>query len=326
MTAPTAPTPLDGRLVELAVSDLGIIESLSLVLGPGMTALTGETGAGKTMVVGAIDLLLGGRADSSIVRHGAAEAVIEGRFEVDDEELILTRVVPAEGRSRAYVNGRMATAAVLAEQTAALVDLHGQHAHQSLLAARTQRDALDRFAGTDLGPLREAREVVRQLSQALAGLGGDAGARAREVDLLRFQLAELDAAQLDDPTEDELLDREEDLLAGAVGHREAATGAVLALTDEGGAIDGLGRAIGSLDGHAPFASLVGRLRSVEAELADVSIEVRRAEEAIDEDPERLAQLRERRQLLVDLRRKYGHATLTVVGGAEPSGTLADVIA
>ena len=325
MSASEAPVR-HGRLLELAVADVGIIERLALVLGPGMTALTGETGAGKTMVVGAIDLLLGGRADSSIVRHGAAEAVIEGRFEVHDEELILTRVVPADGRSRAYVNGRMATAAALAEQTAALVDLHGQHAHQSLLAARTQRDALDRFAGTDLAPLRDARETVRRLTQELEGLGGDAGARAREVDLLRFQLAELDGAQLADPAEDELLDREEDLLAGAVGHREAATGAVLALAEDGGAIDGLGRAIAALDGHAPFDGLVDRLRSVEAELADVAIEVRRGEEGIDDDPARLAELRERRQLLVDLRRKYGHAAAELPGGEQTTGTLADVIA
>ena len=123
-------------LRHLSIRDFVIVDRLELDFEAGFGALTGETGAGKTLVVGAIDLLLGGRADSSLVRRGATEAVVEGRFEVDGEELILTRVVPAEGRSRAYVNGHMATAATLAEQTAALVDLHGQHAHQSLLSAR----------------------------------------------------------------------------------------------------------------------------------------------------------------------------------------------
>lgn len=308
----------NGRLVELAVTDLGIIHQLSLVLGSGMTALTGETGAGKTLVVGAIDLLLGGRADNALVRRGAKEAVVEGRFEVDGEELILTRIVPAEGRSRAYVNGHMATASALAEQTAALVDLHGQHAHQSLLSARVQRDALDRFAGTDLGPLLDARREVRRLRDELAGLGGDAGARAREVDLLRFQLQEIEAAELRDPDEDAALDEREDVLAGAVGHRDAALAATAALTDDGGAADGVGQAAASLDGHGPFTELVERLRSVGAELADVAAEVRRTGEGIEDDPAALAQVRERRQLLVELRRKYGSAD----GGG---GSLADVI-
>ena len=105
----------DGRLLELAVADLGVIEEMRLVLGPGMTALTGETGAGKTMVVGAIDLLTGGRADAGLVRPGADEAVVEGRFEVDGDEVVLSRVIPADGRSRAYVNGRMATVGSLGE-------------------------------------------------------------------------------------------------------------------------------------------------------------------------------------------------------------------
>src|SRR5688500_16481458 len=115
-------------LIELAVRDLGVIEDLKLLLGPGMTALTGETGAGKTLVVEAIELLVGGKADPSVVRPGAEEAWVEGRFVVpgtdDDEEVVLARAVPAAGRSRAYVDGRLATAATLAEWGERLVDLH----------------------------------------------------------------------------------------------------------------------------------------------------------------------------------------------------------
>src|SRR3954471_24240036 len=128
-------------LTELAVHDLGVIDGLQLVLGPGMTALTGETGAGKTLVVEAIELLVGGRADGVLVRRGAEEARVEGRFVVGDEERVLARVIPAGGRSRAYVDGRLATAAQLAAAGADLVDLHGQHAHQSLLAIAAQRRA-----------------------------------------------------------------------------------------------------------------------------------------------------------------------------------------
>jgi len=201
-------------LLELSVRNLGVIEDVTIVLGPGMTALTGETGAGKTLVVEAIELLVGGRADAVLVRPGADEAWVEGRFDTPDgTEVILARAVPAAGRSRAYVDGRMAPVAALAEWGDRLVDLHGQHAHQSLLAPAVQRGALDAFGRVDRGPLEGARARVREIDEALAALGGDARARAREVDLLRFQVTELDDAGLDDPDEDTSLEQEETLLA-----------------------------------------------------------------------------------------------------------------
>lgn len=320
----TAPVPPRDQLVELAVTDFGIIEHVRLLLGPGMTALTGETGAGKTLLIGAIDLLLGGRAEPGMVRTGCDEAVIEGRFVVDGEEVVLTRVVPTDGRSRAYVNGRMATATVLGEQARTLIDLHGQHAHQSLLAASVQRAAVDQFAGIDLEPLRAARAERRRVAAALEELGGDAGARAREADLLRFQISEIESARLQDPDEDASLDALEDRLAGSVAHRESASRAVEALGGDGGAIDQVGAAVADLDGRSPFAEVVGRLRSVQAELTDAAAELRTTGEAIEDDPARLTEIRERRQLLVELRRKYGSAPHagSPEGGA---GTLADVI-
>ncbi|MDP1804041.1 MAG: AAA family ATPase, partial [Acidimicrobiales bacterium] len=120
-------------LAELAVSNLGVIEELSLVLDPGMTALTGETGAGKTMLVGAIGLLAGDRADPALVRPGAAEATVQGRFVVAGDEVVLTRVVPSDGRSRAYRDGRLVTVGELTELATGLVELHAQHAHVGLL-------------------------------------------------------------------------------------------------------------------------------------------------------------------------------------------------
>lgn len=299
-------------LTELHIEQLGVIERAVLVFGAGMTALTGETGAGKTMLVDAIELLVGGRADASVVRHGAAEARIDGRLVLPGgDELVLTRVIPADGRSRAYVNGRPATVAHLAELAAGTIDLHGQHAHQSLLATATQRAALDRFGEVDLEPLRRARARVTELDAELATLGGDERARAREIDLLRFQVTELDAAGIDDPDEDAGLAAEEATLSDAVAHREAGAAALDALRGDDGAGDALGVALHALADRAPFAGLHARLVGLSAELDDVAADLRGIAETIEEDPGRLAVVRERRQQLVDLRRKYGD-TLTDV--------------
>ena len=186
------------------------------------------------MLVEAIGLLVGGRADATVVRAGATEARVEGRFVDGDDEIVLARVVPVEGRSRAYVNGRLATVANLADHGARLVDIHGQHAHQSLLGAAVQRAALDRYAGVDLTALRAARGRLTELDASLAALGGDARVRAREFDLLRFQVDELDAASIEDADEDERLEALEDLLAGAQAHRESAAAAVSALAADDG--------------------------------------------------------------------------------------------
>lgn len=299
-------------LHELHIEDLGVISSLDLVVGEGLTVVTGETGAGKTMLVEAISLLVGGRADPVVVRSGATEARIEGRFVIDDDEIVLARVIPVSGRSRAYVNGRLATVATLAEHGARLVDIHGQHAHQSLLSTGTQRNALDRFAGVDHEPLRTARARLTEIDAALAALGGDGRTRAREIDLLTFQIDELVSAELVDQNEERTLDALEDSLAGAVAHRERAEVALASLQGEGGAIDGVVAAASALHGRGPFTELVTRLRSIEAELADVGGELRVATESIDEDPQRLASVRERRQALRNLCRKYGETLADVM--------------
>lgn len=301
---------------ELSVRDLGVIADLRLVLGPGLTAVTGETGAGKTLIVTAIELLLGGRADAMVVRPGAGEALVEARFSREGDEVVLSRAVPAGGRSRAYVDGRMATAGVLAEEGARLVDLHGQHAHQSLLTTAAQRDALDAYASIDLEPLALARQRLREIDERLAGLGGDERARARELDLLQFQLAELEAAEITDPNEDDVLREEEERLGDALAHRMAAEAAHDALARDGGAIDALSAAVGALGGRRPFEALEARGRSVLADLDDLVAELRTAAESLEEDPERLAAVQERRQLLTTLRRKYGDSLADVIAFAE----------
>jgi len=312
-------------LTELHIENMGVIETLDLMIGDGLVALTGETGAGKTMLVEAINLLVGGRSDASIIRPGATEARIEGRFVDGDSEVVLCRVVPQDGRSRAYVNGRLATVANLAEHGIALVDLHGQHAHQSLLGAAAQRRALDNYSGVDLVPLREARARLTQIDANLAAIGGDERARAREIDLLRFQVDEIEGAGLKDPDEDVSLSREEDLLADSVSHREALWLSVAALADDGGAGDTLGSAISALGHREALAVLAARLRGMQSELEDVMAELRATAENIDENPERLEEIRKRRQLLVDLRRKYGENLSEVINyGAESATRLAEL--
>lgn len=299
-------------LIELHIEDLGVISSLDLVVGAGLTVFTGETGAGKTMLVEAISLLVGGRADATMVRTGATEARVEGRFVDGDDEIVLARVIPVDGRSRAYVNGRLATVSTLAEHGVRLVDIHGQHAHQSLLNVAAQRGALDRFADVDLEPLREARARLTEIDASLAALGGDVRTRAREVDLLRFQLEELDAAAVTGPDEDDELERLEDVLSGAQAHRAAASVAVDALNDDDGALDAVRGAIAALGARGPFAELATRLKGVAVELDDVAAEIRRMADGIDDDPARLAEVTERRQLLRNLRRKYGDTLADVL--------------
>jgi DNA repair protein RecN (Recombination protein N) len=312
-------------LVELRVRDLGVIADLELVLGPGMTAVTGETGAGKTLVVDAIELLVGGRADAAVVRAGAEEAVVEGRFVVDGDETVVRRVIPRSGRSRAYIDGAMATAAELAERGMTLVDLHGQHAHQSLLSGAAQRAALDAFGGVDLSALREAKRQRRDLQASLESLGGDPRERAREIDLLAFQVQEIAQARLDDPEEEAALEAQEDSLANAVAHREAAASAYASLADDGGVGDGLRTALAAIANREPFADMAEQLRAALAEIDDAGTALRDAAESIAEDPEALETVRARRQHLVELRRKYGDTIGEVIAyGTKAAERLAEL--
>jgi DNA repair protein RecN (Recombination protein N) len=298
-------------LTDLHVRDLGVIEDLTLVFGAGMTALTGETGAGKTLVVEALQLVLGGRANPGMVRSGATEALVEARFVMGEgdtaREVILTRSVPAEGRSRAWVDARMAPLAALGDAAAELVEIHGQHEHRALVTPTAQRNVLDAFAGTDLSRVRALRSQLQAIDEALAALGGDAQQRAREADVLRYQVDEIAGAHLEDPDEEAALLLEVDRLADAAAYRDAALEA-LELVDpagEGGAVELLGRAGGALAGRAAFESSHARIASAAVELSDLARTLRDEVEGWEDDPQRLADVQERRRLLAELRRKYG---------------------
>jgi DNA repair protein RecN (Recombination protein N) len=317
-------------LIELLVRNLGVIPDLALTFGDGMTAVTGETGAGKTLVVEAIDLLLGGRAEASLVAAGASEARVDGRFirGTGDAaiEMVLSRVIPRDGRSRAYINGHPAPVTQLVEEGSRFVDLHGQHGHQSLLRVGEQRAALDAFGGVSLVDLHDAREKLRALIIERTSLGGDERARVREIDLLKFQVEELAAADLQDPFEDKILEQEEDILADAMAHRSAAATAVEALSEDGGARDIVAAALAAIANRAPYEALAVRLRALSAELGDLAGELRGAGESIDDDPARLGVVRARRQRLQELRRKYGEDLAAVMAySAEVSQRLDDLV-
>ncbi len=312
-------------LSELQITNLGVIAHSHLTFGPGMTAVTGETGAGKTMIVGAINLLMGGRAEGSFVRPGADEAVVEGRFVDGDEEIIIKRVIPRSGRSRAYLDGSMATVQALSERGANLVDLHGQHAHQSLLSGTVQRSQLDAFGRIDLSGLVECRADLRAIEAALTDLGGDPRERAREMDLYAFQVDELQAANLDDPEEEERISAVEDALADATAHRGAGQGALELLEVDGPVDSGLSNALSLLDERSPFTALVGQLHGVLAELEDLRQGLRATADQVTDDPAALADVRARRQLLVDLKRKYGANLAEVIAyRAEAESRLAEL--
>jgi len=306
-------------LVELAVRNLGVIEEACILLGPGLIALTGETGAGKTLITESVLLLTGGRADPSLVRTGAGEAEVEGRFLPpgdDAEEIVVRRVIPADGRSRAYLDGRLATASALTDAVGDLIDLHGQHGHHLLLRPPARRAAVDRFGKVDLAELREARLAVRAAEAELDELGGDDRARAREIELLAFQLEELEAAGLGDADEDDRLIAEEGLLGDSSAHREAAIGASSLLGADGVVGDGLARALGLIKDRDPFSAEGVRVQSLLAEALDVAAELRGAAETIQDDPARLVAVGERRRLLSELRRKYGASLAEVVAYRE----------
>ena len=330
-------------LEELRISQLGVIDSSSLELGPGLTVITGETGAGKTMVVTALGLLLGGRADSGAVRSGARQARVEGVIatsglqgfreaveecggEAEDDRVVLARNVAAQGRSRAWVGGATVPVTTLAEVAEPLVAVHGQSDQHRLLRAGAQRASLDRFAGEALAATATAyadlwAELVAT-ERTLADLIGSARERAREADQLRFGLAEVEAV---DPTpgEDAELAAEEARLGFADTLRTAAETAREALSSEEGAVDALATtsaARQALDGvreHDPAAGeLADRLAELGHLLVDLAGDVASYATGLETDPARLAAVSERRAALTSLTRKYGDTIDEVLAWAE----------
>lgn len=315
-------------LHELRITGLGVIADLDLDLHPGLNVLTGETGAGKTMVTVGLSLALGGRGAASLVRAGAKAARIQARFDApadmaegwaEDGEVILARSVGADGKSSARIGGQLATASALAQIGAGLVEVHGQHQAQRLLSSVTQTAFLDRFAGdvhlVALAAYREAFEELRTVRADLEHLRSASRDREREVDLLAYQVNEIKAV---DPRagESERLVGEEARLGHVERLLEEAAATEATLAGDDGVADALGGAAGRLDAAAeldPAAKdLAARARGLAAELGELARDVRGYREGLLVDPARLQEVRERLSALGSLRRKYGETDAEVL--------------
>jgi DNA repair protein RecN (Recombination protein N) len=335
-------------LEEIRIASLGVIEESVLELGPGFTAITGETGAGKTMVVTALGLLLGGRADSGAVRTGAKAARVEGLVrladgtqawseplatrvddlggEIDDGVLVVARQISAEGRSRAFAGGASVPVNALSGLIDPLVAVHGQSDQHRLLQPAAQREALDRFAGARAIKARsvyaETYRELRATESELADVVESARARAQEADLLRFGLGEVEHVA-PQPGEDQALADEEARLGFADELRSAASQAREALSAEESGPDALGAVSAArklLDGvrdhDREAAALADRLAEVSYLLSDVAADVSSYVASLDTDPVRLAAVSERRAALTALTRKYGETIDEVLAWAE----------
>ena len=319
----------------MRIRGLGVIDDAVLPLGPGLTVVTGETGAGKTMVVQGLSLLFGGRSDAGRVRPGADRALVEGRLvlpaghpalaravdagaELDDDTLLLTRAVAADGRSRAHLGGRSVPVGVLGELGELVMALHGQSDQQRLLKPAQQRAALDRYAGEPVVALRERFVATwvqwRDVRATLAQLRDEAAERSREAELLRLGLAEVEAAE---PLagEDRRLVAEVERLANADDLRAAAATASQALTGEESEPDAgdalvlvttARRALESAAAHDPqLAALAARLVDLGHLVTDVALELSSYLASVDADPVRLSLAQERLAVLTGLVRRHG---------------------
>lgn len=332
----------------MRIRSLGVIDDAVVELSPGFTAVTGETGAGKTMVVTSLGLLLGGRADPALVRIGAKSAVVEGRIsvgthapaavraeeagaELDDGALLISRTLSAEGRSRAHVGGRSVPVGLLAELADDLVAVHGQTDQQGLLRPARQRQALDRYAGDTVAvPLAKytaAHRRLRAVATELDELTTQARERSQEADLLRFGLDEIAAAE-PQPGEDTELAAEAERLGHAEALASAATVAHAALAgnpedpegvDATTLVAGAHRALEAVRSHdQELAGLAERIGEIGILMADVAGELASYADGLDADPLRLAAVEERRAALNHLTRKYGQDIATVLAWAEES--------
>jgi len=320
-------------IVELRVRDLATIADVVLPLGPGLNVLTGETGAGKSMLVDAVALLLGERADSSLVRPGAGRAIIEGAFELrdptlrrriealgldlDEDRVVVRREIGADGRSRAWVNGSPTTVGVLGRLGNVLVDLHGQHETQSLLQPGTQRDLLDAWAGAgaERAALAEAHTTLLGVQAEEAELTRRRDEVRRRADWLRHVVQEIDQARLT-PGEDDALDAEARRLNHAEALAEQARKfAELLDGEDAGALPALGRAarlLGGLEKIDPaLAAWRELLDSATASLGELAHEAESYAAGLQDDPERLREIESRRDLIYRLKQKHG-ATLDAV--------------
>jgi DNA repair protein RecN (Recombination protein N) len=296
----------------LAIRNLAVIESVAVDFEQSFNILTGETGAGKSILVEAVGLLLGGRATQDLIRTGEDVATVEAIFETEDgSELIVRREITSQGRSRAFINGALATAAALKDLSNRLVELHGQHEHQQLLDPSQHLSVLDAWARLDAGrdEVASAFAHVRTLREHLDRLRMDDLERAARLDLVEFQLGELQKAKLQ-TGEDETLGAERQLLRSADTIQRLCGESYAELYDtEDAALVALGRIwkrVGELAAIDPrFAPYLDARDGIKAQLEDLAFTLRDFTESIDASPARLQQVEDRLALIERLKRKHG---------------------
>ena len=306
----------------LRIRNLAVIAGLEVEFEPGFNVLTGETGAGKSILVEAVGLLLGARASADLVRTGEAQATIEAIFEADERELIVRREISSQGRSRSFINGALATAAALRDLSARLVELHGQHEHQALLDPLAHLPLLDEYG--DLGDIASnvalAWTKVRMLREQLERSRMDAREKAARLDLIAFQLGEIEKAA-PRPGEDEELAATKQVLASAERVQRLCQESYDALYDsEAAVLAGLGgvwKRVGELATIDPhFAPYVESRDGIKSQLEDLAFFLRSYADGIDASPGRLQQVEDRLALLERLKRKYGPTLQEVVEKGE----------
>jgi DNA repair protein RecN (Recombination protein N) len=296
----------------LRIRNLAVIEAVEVDFEPGFNVLTGETGAGKSILVEAVGLLLGARASSDLVRTGEAQAAIEAIFEdADERELVVRREISSQGRSRSFINGALATAAALRDLSARLVELHGQHEHQALLDPLTHLPLLDEYA--DLGEAAATVAAswgrVRGLREQLERSRMDAREKAARLDLIAFQLSEIEKAA-PKAGEDEELAASKRVLASAERIQRLCAESYASLYESDEAVlSGLGgvwKRVGELATIDPqFVPYAEARDAIKSQLEDLAFFLRRYADGIDASPGRLQQVEDRLALLERLKRKYG---------------------
>ncbi len=323
------------ELVRLTVENVGLIERAELELAGGLTVVTGETGSGKTMLIGGLALALGARAEADTVRAGAERARVSleiapdetlrarlaaaGFALEDDDDVIVQREVLASGRSQARINGVPASASQLRELAGALVDLVSQHEAQRLLAPSYALETLDRFGGAESIALREEvrrlHDDLRAARERLAALRDVDGRKLARAEFARFALGEIDAAAIEDDDEDERLRARRDLLTNAERILASLATASAALEDDAGAVDALGAAETALLGLARygerFAELAGAAAALQSDANELAARIARERDAVELDPAELDAVGERLDALDSLRRKYGGSLAAV---------------
>ncbi len=308
-------------LALLRIRNFAIIEEAALEFGAGLNVLSGETGAGKTIILTALGLLLGERASPDMIRAGEKEAIVEALFEIEGEvpgldetgkrELLIRRVIAEGGRSRVTIGGELATVQSLARIGAALVQVYGQHEQQSLLRAESHREILDRFARLDgeLAAYRAAFDKAHELESRLAELGRRERERADLLELARFRLTELDRAALS-PGEDKALAAERVVLANASRLAAAASEVEASLYGaEGAAVDAVAaaemRLIDAVGLDAKLGEPLEMIKTARANLEEAARALSAYAGRIEADPARLEEIDNRLQELARLKRKYG---------------------